>query len=280
MNRFLLASAASVTLAGAAFIAPALAQLPSVPATPPPVQTPQPEADVTADSQIGTAVQAPDADAAAAAAGGAEAQTDAAGATAQTDVTGDAQAQVQAPDTAPAQQAAEDAAQQAQDTAQGVAETTEGAAAAATPDANVQAGANVQTPAASAQAGAAAATPANASAVCQPRTTSVDFGARGSALSLENRNTLEHAVDAASVCTLQSVTIVDSAQGRLSARRAQAVRSTLIRQGVPADRITVSEEANADAEAGQLDVRMAFAGVANAGSPSALNEEAAESPSS
>jgi outer membrane protein OmpA-like peptidoglycan-associated protein len=247
---------ASVALAGMALAAPALAQLPSAPATPPvtppPVQTPQPEADVTTDSTVGAAVQAPNADATAAATANAEAQGDSAGATAGADVTGSAQAQTQAPD----------AAQRAEGALSGAPEATQGAVTA-TPEAQTS-----------------AAVSASAGTMCQPRTTSVNFGARSSVLSQENRNTIEYAIDAASVCALQSVTIVDSAQGSLSARRAQAVRSTLIRQGVPADRITVSEEANAGAETGQLDVRMAFVGVANADTASARNEESAESPSS
>ncbi|MGE0740973.1 MAG: hypothetical protein AB7O98_06485 [Hyphomonadaceae bacterium] len=119
--------------------------------------------------------------------------------------------------------------------------------------------------AAAAPAQAAVATPASANAVCQPRTTSVHFG-RSSALSQQNRNAIEHAVDAASVCDLQQITIADSRSG---ASRAEAVRATLVRQGVPRDRITIAE-ASADAEAvstGRLDVRMTFAGVADGGSP-------------
>ena len=70
--------------------------------------------------------------------------------------------------------------------------------------------------------------------------------------------------------------IADSGTGRVSARRAAAVRSTLIRQGVPEEKITVQETANAEADAstGQLDVRMEFAGVANAGTPVAANPSA------
>lgn len=115
--------------------------------------------------------------------------------------------------------------------------------------------------------------PANAASVCQSRTTTVHFG-RGANLSQENRNAIEHAVDAASVCDLQQVVITDSAEGGVSARRTAAVQAALIRQGVPEDRITVSETANADAEAartGRLDVQMTFAGVADAGQPSAEN---------
>lgn len=131
-----------------------------------------------------------------------------------------------------------------------------------------------QAPAAEAPAMAADATPqvqhaapqpASATQVCQPRVTSVHFGARGGALSRDNENAIEHAVDAASVCDLQQVTITNSTDGRLASRRAAAVRATLIAQGVPAEAITVEETANAEGAAtGQLDVRMSFAGVAQA----------------
>jgi outer membrane protein OmpA-like peptidoglycan-associated protein len=108
-------------------------------------------------------------------------------------------------------------------------------------------------------------TPASAAQVCEARTTSVHFGARGSALSRENRHAIQWAADAASVCNLQAVTIVDSASGRTSSRRTASVRQTLIRQGVPADKINVDNSgAAADAgSTGRLDVRMTFAGAAN-----------------
>lgn len=109
----------------------------------------------------------------------------------------------------------------------------------------------------------ATVTPAltNASAVCQPRVTSVHFG-RSNALSQQNRNAIEYAVDAASVCSLEQVVIADSGQG---SRRADAVRATLVRQGVPAERIRIDASAapSDGAATGQLDVRMQFAGVAN-----------------
>jgi outer membrane protein OmpA-like peptidoglycan-associated protein len=126
---------------------------------------------------------------------------------------------------------------------------------------------------ADAAAVAAATTPATATAVCQPRVTSVHFGARGSALSQENRNAIEYAVDAASVCALQSVVIADSAEGRTSARRAETVRAALVRQGVSRELISVESAANAEgASTGQLDVRMTFAGLATAGAPDPTNE--------
>lgn len=132
-------------------------------------------------------------------------------------------------------------------------------------DATEQAAENAEAMAASpaSPADSATVTPAlaNASAVCQPRVTSVHFG-RSSALSQQNRNAIEHAVDAASVCRLEQVVIADSGQG---SRRADAVRATLVRQGVPAERIRIDASAapSDGAATGQLDVRMQFAGVAN-----------------
>jgi outer membrane protein OmpA-like peptidoglycan-associated protein len=120
---------------------------------------------------------------------------------------------------------------------------------------------------------------AAAAAVCQPSVTSVHFGQRGSALTLENRNALEYAVDAASVCNLEQVTITDSADGRTSERRTETVRATLIERGVPEDSIVVAEApAEEGAATGQLDVRMTFAGVATSGTPSAALEGAPAEP--
>jgi outer membrane protein OmpA-like peptidoglycan-associated protein len=172
---------------------------------------------------------------------------------------------------------------EAQADAETPAEAAEAAAAMAASPAAPDATMAAETPAApTTTAEAPAATiPATASAVCQPRVTSVHFGARGSSLSQQNRNAIEQAVDAASVCDLQQIQIVDSANGNTSTRRASAVRATLIRQGVPAERITIAEEANADAEAsstGRLDVRMNFAGVADAGTPVATAAPATPTP--
>lgn len=166
---------------------------------------------------------------------------------------------------------------QTQAEAQANAETPEAAAEAATALATSPAVPAAASTAPTTAAGPAAAIPANANSVCQPRVASVHFGARGSTLSQQNRNAIEQAVDAASVCNLQQIAIVDSADGRVSARRASAVRATLIAQGVPEDRIAIAEETNAEAEAastGRLDVRMTFTGVASAGTPAAATAPA------
>lgn len=147
---------------------------------------------------------------------------------------------------------------------------TQGPAAADPAQTEAQAAANAEAMAASPAAAAPAVpTLAGASDVCQPRITTVHFGARASALSRDNSNTIERAVDAASVCRLHQVVVAPSGEGRLASRRAEAARATLVRQGVPAELITVSADAAGDAAAGQVDVRMSFAGVAGAGATAA-----------
>jgi len=236
MRHLLLASAASLALA-----LPAFAQdLPNAIPAPPPIAVETPDPDAALEGQAAATVTTPE--------GAATIETEtAATATAEGPVVAETTAQAEAQANAEAPEVAADAA----------------SAMAASP----------ATPAAETEATPAIAMPASANAVCQPRVTSVHFGQRGSALSRENRNAIEYAVDAASVCDLQHVQIVDSAEGGVSNRRASAVRATLIAQGVPEDRISVAEEANADASStGRLDVRMSFAGVADAGAPLAAND--------
>ena len=261
MKRFLLASVATVGLTLAAL--PAAAQV-AVPATPPittPTETEPGEA--TTEQQVGAT---------------ASVTAETPGATAQSETSGETQAQTPPPEgepvvttarpIAPAQTEAQTAVMPP--AASPTVELPAATAIAEPPAATATAEAPAAMPEIQAQENAVLATPASATTVCEQRTTSVHFGARGSALSQQNRNAIQYAADAASVCDLQTVTIVDSAGGRTSSRRAEAVRATLISQGIPAERITVSQEANADAEAastGRLDVRMAFAGVASGGRP-------------
>ena len=238
MKRFLLASAAAISLAVAA---PAFAQTTQPPPATPPVVQPTPDPDVTTEEN------APEAAPQAEPSTTAEPPTVAA----QPSVTGEAQ--TPQTETAPAQAA------QAAPPAQPA--TTEAPTNA--PEATQTAAA--ETPAAAAQEAAAGGeTPAfaSANAVCQPRTTSVHFG-RSNALSRQNQNAIEYALDSASVCDIQQITIADSSANQ---RRANAVRATLVRQGVPEERITIAQQASADLEAastGRLDVQMQFAGVTN-----------------
>jgi outer membrane protein OmpA-like peptidoglycan-associated protein len=242
MRHLLLASAAAASLA-LAF--PAFAQdVPNAVPAPPPVAVETPNPDAALEGEAAATVTTPE--------GPTSVEAQAAATTS-----------TEGPVVAETQTQAE---------AQANAETPEAAAEAATAMASAPV-----TPAAETEAAPAIAMPASTNAVCQPRVTSVHFGERGSALSRENRNAIEYAVDAASVCDLQQVQIVDSADGGVSNRRASAVRAALIAQGVPEERISVAEDANADAEAsstGRLDVRMSFAGVADSGTPLAANETA------
>ncbi|MGE3931148.1 MAG: hypothetical protein AB7G05_13370 [Hyphomonadaceae bacterium] len=113
---------------------------------------------------------------------------------------------------------------------------------------------------------AAAPQAMSAGQVCQARTTSVHFG-RSNVLSRQNRDAIEQAIDQASACNLEGVTIA-AAPG--AERRAGAVRALLERQGVPAEQIQVEESAEVAADTGETQVRMAFAGVANTNSGAAL----------
>lgn len=245
MKTFLFASvaAASLTLAGVAASQTLQTPIP----TPPPVATPSITPDASVEGQLGTNVQGTPAQA--------EVQTDTDAAVTETQAEAEAQAQ-------------------AGTSAQVSTEAEAALGATSSAEAAENAAATAASPAApNTQSAAAPATTASATSVCQPRVTSVHFGARGSSLSQQNRNAIENAVDAASVCALDSVVIADSGQGAVSSRRTGAVRQALIRQGVPENRISVESNANVEgASTGALDVRMSFAGVARAGQPVASNE--------
>lgn len=263
MKTFLFASVAAASLTLAGFAAAQTVQTP-VP-TPPPVATPSATPDANVEGQLGTNVQGTPAQA--------EVQTDTDAAVTETQTEAEVQAQagtsaqVATPEAATPPEAEAAASAEATAAAEAPAQAAENAAAmAASP-------ATPATPPTQTAEAPAAATMASAASVCQPRVTSVHFGARGSSLSQQNRNAIENAVDAASVCTLDSVVIADSGEGNVSSRRTSAVRQALIRQGVPENRISVEANANAEgASTGELDVRMSFAGVANAGQPVASNE--------
>lgn len=256
MKALLLASAAAISLAVAA---PSFAQtIQPLPATPPLVQ-PAPDPETAADEEQSPAmVQAPVVEGATAPSTQAEpsATVEPPSVAAQASVAGEAQA----PQTEPGAQDAAPPVQAAQTTTPG---TPAPAAPTATTEAQAAPSTQVATTADAETAAAGGATPAfaSANAVCQPRTTSVHFG-RSNALSRQNQNAIEYAVDAASVCDIQSITIADSTG---SQRRAEAVRATLVRQGVPEDRITIAQATeNAEGAAtGRLDVQMQFAGVTN-----------------
>lgn len=248
MKTLLLASAAAISLAVAA---PAFAQTTQpLPATPPVIQ-PAPDPDAATDEEQSPAeAQAPVVEGSTAPSTQPEASAAVEPPTvaAQASVAGEAQTPQAETNAAPPVQSAQ---------------TTPATEAPTTP-AETQAAPPTQVAAteeAAETAAAGGATPAfaSANAVCQPRTTSVHFG-RSNSLSRQNQNAIEYAVDAASVCDIQSITIADSTSNQ---RRAEAVRATLVRQGVPEDRITIAQsgENTEGAATGQLDVRMQFAGV-------------------
>jgi len=281
MKRLLLASAAAFTLAAAM---PAFAQITEpLPSTPPIVQ-PTPDPDTTTEQQSEVEAQAPVVEGAPQQEAQAEpsATAEPPSVAAQTSVAGEGQTAQDEPgaqpipprmetqDTPP-QSAEADTPQTT--TAQTETPQTPAPAAPTQPAPTTVAEAPPPDEAAeTAAAGGATPAFASAAAVCQPRTTTVHFGRGRSGLSQQNRNAIEYAVDSASVCDLQQVTIVDSADGSVSSRRSSAVRAALVRQGVPEDRITIAEANNAGAGTGQLDVQMSFAGIAGAGSQMASNE--------
>lgn len=308
MRRFLLASAAASSLLLVGLPAVAQETLPGPVANPPIVSQPNP--DITSDRpDPSAAIEEPRAAAMPEASAEAETQADVTAQAESTapDVVGSAETQAQAEaqvedapeaDAAMSAEAAPGSTEaEAQAEAAPAAEAAMSAEAApqanAEADVNAQAQAETPAPAAQMQAqseeaapaegqaqlAAAAATggpdPMNAQQVCQPRVTSVHFGANGSALSRQNANAIEYAVDDASACALDSVTIAASGEGSASNRRAQAIRSVLMRQGVPAERIQIAEaSSDVDASTGQTQIRMAFAGNADTQSGAALETHA------
>jgi UrcA family protein len=108
---------------------------------------------------------------------------------------------------------------------------------------------------------AALVVPAGASAsygVCDARTHAAAFS--GAALGTQARREIGYAIDAASVCQLESA-VIEANGSALSTHRAQALRAALISRGVPAERIQVVRSADAGATGGE--VRMSFSGVAH-----------------
>lgn len=254
MKTLLLASAAALSLAIAT---PAFAQTTQpLPATPPAVQ-PTPDPEVSEDQQPDLQAPAPVVEGPTAPWPEVEASAtvEPPSVAAQASVAGESQSpqtEAEALDAAPPLQVVQATAPNAAAPDAPASQTMTETAAAPTQ------AATVDDTEASAMEGA---TPAftTAAAVCQPRTTSVHFG-RSNTLSRQNQNAIEHALDSASVCDIQAITIADSGAGQ---RRAEAVRATLVRQGVPEERITIARsEANAaGAATGQLDVQMQLAGV-------------------
>jgi len=113
-----------------------------------------------------------------------------------------------------------------------------------------------------------AATMADASAisgygVCNARVHTANFTRGSSALSSLTRGDLAAAVDAASVCQLESAVIAVDGANALAVRRASALRAALVARGVPAQRVTIEYQDAANVQGAE--VRMNFSGVALGG---------------
>jgi hypothetical protein len=96
--------------------------------------------------------------------------------------------------------------------------------------------------------------------VCDPRVHAASFARGASALSAQSRGDLAAAVDAASVCQLQSAVIAVDGSNALATRRASALRAALVARGVPAQRVTIEYQDAANVQGAE--VRMNFSGVA------------------
>jgi len=100
--------------------------------------------------------------------------------------------------------------------------------------------------------------------VCDARVHAANFS-RGSSLpNAQVRGDLAAAVDAASVCQLESAVIAVDRSDPLAVRRANALRAALISRGVPAERVTISYQDAANLQGAEL--RMTFNGIARGGS--------------
>lgn len=94
--------------------------------------------------------------------------------------------------------------------------------------------------------------------VCDARSHAAAF--EGASLGASARREIGYAIDAASVCQLESAVIATNATPA-SARRAQALRAALIARGVPAERIQIVRSTAQSANGAE--VRMSFSGVAH-----------------
>jgi UrcA family protein len=97
--------------------------------------------------------------------------------------------------------------------------------------------------------------------ICTARSHNVAFGASSAALGANARREIGYAVDSASVCSIDRVTIAADASSPLARRRAAALRSTLIARGVPASQVVIENVVGADGAG----LSMQFAGVAQGG---------------
>jgi len=103
--------------------------------------------------------------------------------------------------------------------------------------------------------------------VCDARIHAANFSRGSNILSAQVRSNLAAAVDAASVCQLESAIVAVDSSDPLAVRRASALRAALISRGVPAERVTINYQDAANVQGAE--VRMTFNGVAHGGSTEA-----------
>lgn len=114
-----------------------------------------------------------------------------------------------------------------------------------------------------------AATPATAPVadgygICAARTHSANFASQSSQLDRAARLDVGYAVDSASVCTLERITIAADRNNALALRRAASLRSAVIANGVPAAQVIVERTDDASAQGSRAD--LSFSGVARSSS--------------
>ena len=103
--------------------------------------------------------------------------------------------------------------------------------------------------------------------VCNARVHATSFTHGSTTLSAQARGDLAAAIDAASVCQLESAVIAVDGSNALAVRRARALRAALVARGVPAQRVTIEYQEAANVQGAE--VRMNFSGVAIGGAEEA-----------
>jgi UrcA family protein len=124
--------------------------------------------------------------------------------------------------------------------------------------ASASATADAAVPPPSASAAQPQAISASGYGICAARSHNAAFGASSAALGANARREIGYAVDSASVCALDRVTIAADGSNALARQRAAALRSALIARGVSASQVVIENVEGADG-GGLL---MQFTGVA------------------
>lgn len=119
--------------------------------------------------------------------------------------------------------------------------------------------------AASPQVMAAAAQSSDGYGICAARTHNASFVGNATTLSSAERLEIGYAVDSASVCNIERVSIAANRGNATAVRRANALRAALIARGVPAAQVVVEHTDDASALGNR--VQMSFSGVAQTARP-------------